>query len=190
MRRIVILAAMLMALGAAGAEAITVREIIELSKTGLSDEVLLALIDIERRVFPIDPETLKALKEAGVSERVILAMVKSGRIPPPQPEPAPAARVEAAPSPTPAPQPQVIVIEHRDEPRVREVPVEVAVPVYVPVYVDSSRRDYRHAVVTPPFSTIGLTHGSLGLSPAPKRPTSDPPYWNQWTNTHAPRGRK
>jgi hypothetical protein len=109
------------------AEAITVREVIQLSRAGLGEEVLLALIEIDQRVFPIDPETLRMLKEAGVSEKVIVAMVKSGRTPPPAPVmPDPLAITP----PPPAPEPQVVVIEH-DRPVVREVPV--AVPVYVAV---------------------------------------------------------
>ena len=75
------------ALFAARAEAVTLREIVELTRAGLSDEVLLALIEIDQRVFPVDPDTLKMLKDAGVSPAVIVAIVKSGRTPKPQPEP-------------------------------------------------------------------------------------------------------
>ena len=97
----------------------------ELSKAGLSDQVLLALIEVDRSVFTIDAPTLKMLKDAGVSEAVIVAMIRSGRTAPPvsldeQPiEP---------PPPFVAPEPQVVVIEH-EVPVVREVPV--AVPVYI-----------------------------------------------------------
>ena len=111
----------------ARADAITVREVIQLTRAGLGEEVLLALIEIDQRVFPIDPETLRMLKDAGVSEKVIVAMVKSGRTPPPAastPDPV------AVTPPPPAPEPQVVVIEH-ETPVVREVPV--AVPVYVAV---------------------------------------------------------
>ena len=111
----------------ARADAITVREVIQLTRAGLGEDVLLALIEIDQRVFPIDPETLRMLKDAGVSEKVIVAMVKSGRTPPPAaatPDPA------AFTPPPPAPEPQVVVIEHQT-PVVREVPV--AVPVYVAV---------------------------------------------------------
>ena len=109
------------------ADAITVREVIQLTRAGLGEEVLLALIEIDQRVFPVDPETLRMLKDAGVSEKVIVAMVKSGRTPPPAaltPDPV------AITPPPPAPEPQVVVIEH-ETPVVREVPV--AVPVYVAV---------------------------------------------------------
>ena len=48
----------LMSLAAGRADALTVRDVIELSKAGLSDSVLLALIDVDRTVFSIDTATL------------------------------------------------------------------------------------------------------------------------------------
>jgi hypothetical protein len=110
------------------ADALTVRDVVELTRAGLGEEVLLALIEVDRSIFPIDAATIKELKANGVSERVIVAMVRSGReMPPPEPI------VTEAPQPI-APQPQVVVIDHR-EPEVREVvrEVPVAVPVYIPV---------------------------------------------------------
>ena len=110
----------------ARADAVTLREVIQLTRAGLGEEVLLALIEIDQRVYPVDPETLRMLKDAGVSERVIVAMVRSGRTPPP----APPAPEPAAIAPPAAPEPQVVVIEH-DRPVVHEV--AVGVPVYVAV---------------------------------------------------------
>lgn len=115
----------------ARAEAVTIRDIVDLTKAGMGEEILLALIEVDGGVFRIDPETLTMLKREGVSERVILAMVRSGRTRPAE-EPAPPPVVEVAEAPAPPP---VVVIEHRD----REVPVPVAVPVYVPVF---QRRDH------------------------------------------------
>jgi len=63
----------------ARADALTVRDVVELTRAGLGEEVLLALIEVDRSVFPIDAATLKELKVNGVSERVIAAMVRSGR---------------------------------------------------------------------------------------------------------------
>jgi hypothetical protein len=111
------------------ADALTLRDVIELTRAGLGEEVLLALIEVDRSVFPIDAATIKELKANGVSERVITAMVRSGReVPPPEPI------VTEAPQPV-APQPQVVIIDHRDPPEVHEVvrEVRVAVPVYIPV---------------------------------------------------------
>jgi hypothetical protein len=188
MRRLVLLVLTIALCGAARADAVTMREIIELSKTGLSDEVLLALIDVERRAYPVDPDTLKMLKEAGVSERVIIAMIRSGR------SKAPVSDASAAPTPhSDSPQPQVVVIDHHerdDVPRVREVAVPVPVYVTVPVYVRTPRHvgGYRaHPVPTgQPASSIGLPHSRFGLSAPPPLPTSDPPYWR----TYAPLPRR
>lgn len=173
MRRLVLILLAVTVLSARPAAAITVRDIIELSKTGLSDEIILAIIDTERKVFPIDPATLKLLKDSGVSERVILAMVRSGRMQPVEP-PAPAPPV-VVPAAEHTPEPRVIVIDHHDNPPPPAREVAVPVPVYVPVFIP------RHGRSTPivPFSTIGLPQSRLGLSSPPPRPTSDPPYWKQ-----------
>ena len=128
MRSLACLAAvLLLTLVPARASALTVRDVIELTRAGLGDEILLALIDVDPSVFPIDSATLKRLKEAGVSERVIIAMIRSARLPAIAPEPV------VAEQPAPAPEPQVVVIEHHDPPQVREVAVPVPVPVYIPV---------------------------------------------------------
>jgi hypothetical protein len=59
--------------------ALTVDEIVALAKSGVTDTVILALIDRDRTVFAIEPQQVAALQRAGLSERVILAMLKSGR---------------------------------------------------------------------------------------------------------------
>jgi hypothetical protein len=136
----------------------SLRDLIELSKAGVGDDVLLALIEVHRPVYPVDPETLKGLKAAGVSSKVMVAMVKSGR----EAEAEPAMPV-VSPTPIPPPvtsPPHVVVIEHeREAPRVREVVVPVAVqyPVHsrfvYPVRTDRPRTE------TPP------------------RPKAEPVYW-------------
>lgn len=135
MGRLVLIFAAVVMLAPVKADALTVRDIVELSRAGLGDEVLLALIEVDRSVFPIDTPTLKLLKAAGVSDQVILAMVRSARTP---------VADDAGPALLPpvsaAAEPQVIVIEHHDAPpQIREVPV--AVPVYIPVVRRSHDRD-------------------------------------------------
>src|SRR5437016_1852625 len=71
--------ALVLALLPAVASAVTVPEIVALSKAGVSDGVILALIERDKTIFTIDPEQLVALKREGVSEDVVLAMLKSGR---------------------------------------------------------------------------------------------------------------
>lgn len=137
MRRLVLVVALL-AVPSAPADALTVRDVVELTRAGLGEEVLLALIEVDPSVFPIDTATLRYLKDAGVSQRVIVAMVRSARTPtPPAAQPDPFIS-QVAPQ---APEPQVVVIDHRDtETRVREVPV--AVPVYIPVVQRSRVRHH------------------------------------------------
>jgi len=126
MGRLVLIFAAVVMLAPGTAKALTVRDIVELSKAGLGDEVLLALIEVDRSVFPVDTPTLKLLKASGVSEPVILAMIRSARTPVVE-------DAVAAPLPQVSAhaEPQVIVIEHHAAPQIREVPV--AVPVYIPV---------------------------------------------------------
>lgn len=158
---------------AARAEAITLREIIELTQAGLSEEVLLALIEVDQRVFPVDPDTLKALKDGGVSPRVIVAIVKSGRTPQPQPDAAvPDSTVAEPPDP---PAPRVIVI---DRPVVHEVPVAVAVPVYVGVGGRSRvrHRDEPYLVPPTPFVPFGSA-AARTAEPMEPRKRPEPVYW-------------
>ncbi len=133
-RSLVAIVALVVSLAAGRAEAVTVRDVIELSKAGLSDSVLLALIDVDRSVFSIDTDTLKQLKSAGVSDAVIVAMIKSGRerpvenTPPPVvPEPVSPLVAEPQPGPDTAAEPAPPV------PSAQAVPYPIAIPV--PVYV-------------------------------------------------------
>jgi len=154
------------------AEALTIRDVIELTKAGISDEVLLALIDVDGGVYANDAATLKTLKEAGVSERVMVALVRSGRerrIPEPPPAAPPAE--DAAP-------PQVVVIEHH-EPRQPEVQqVVVPVPVYVPVYSGRPRSHRTGDAVhypRPVESTyVPFQSGQPAVRPQPQ---AAPVYW-------------
>jgi hypothetical protein len=154
MRRAILAIVFSLLAGPVTAQTLTTKEIVELTKAGLAEEVLLALIEVHRSVFPIDRETLKMLKAEGVRDNVVVAMIRSGRDPipvppPPPPQPTPSVIVDRGDG-TPeliikdrAPeQTRVVVVEEREQPlverrsraseeRVREVPV--AVPVYVPV---------------------------------------------------------
>ncbi len=99
------------------AEAVSVRDIIELSKAGLGDEVLVALIETDGTVFTLDADRILELRAAGVSDGVIVAMLRQGREPLPEPAPAPAEAVAPLPaeqtfteSPTAPAQTTVVVV--------------------------------------------------------------------------------
>lgn len=61
------------------ASAVTVDQVVELSKAGVSEAVILALIDRDRTVFTIDAEQILTLHRDGLTDRIIVAMLKSGR---------------------------------------------------------------------------------------------------------------
>ena len=69
----------LLTLAPAAASAVTVDQIIALSKAGISEPIILALIERDKTVLTIDPEQLASLRRDGLSENVIVAMLKSGR---------------------------------------------------------------------------------------------------------------
>jgi hypothetical protein len=172
MRRVLTALFAVLVLTAARADAVTIRDLIELSKAGLGDDVLIALIEVDRRVFSIDTATLKQLKEGGVSEPVIVALIRSGRAPRTEP---------AAPAPAPEPrQPEVIVVDHHDPaPAAAPAPVAYPVPVAVPVYVpvpSRSRGLGRHETVTTILPTDqGLVKARV---PVPANCVkAEPVYW-------------
>ena len=61
------------------ASAVSVRDIIELARAGLPDDVLVAVIDADRTIFTLDKEQILELKKAGVSNTVLLKMLRTGR---------------------------------------------------------------------------------------------------------------
>ena len=151
MRRSLFVLLLVVPLSAARADALTVRDVIELSKANVGDQVLLALIDVDRSVFTLDTAALKQLKEGGVSEPVIIAMIRSGRTQPAAPG---APSIDATsplsqPDDPPAPQAQVVVIDHHDA-AAAPVYIPVAVPVFLPMPGFSTLRTEHvtHDVVT------------------------------------------
>jgi hypothetical protein len=175
MRRIALLILPLITLLPASASAVTVRDVVELTRAGLGEDIILALIEVDPSVFPIDTATLKTLKAAGVSQRVIVAMVRSGRTQPPTADAGAPTVIEEAR----APEPQVVVIDHRDAPQVREVPV--AVPIYVAVPVTNRRLhvDERISHVPDPVDAAHrpLERSDDILSTYDRTRPSQPVYW-------------
>jgi hypothetical protein len=180
----------------ARADAITLQEIIDMTRAGISDDVLLALIEVDKGVFPVDTATLSKLKQAGVSETVMVAIVKSGRTPAPVPSTPP---VDVAPQDPP--EPQVVYVE-RERPVVREIH-EIVVPV--PVYVAVASPGIRHrgnAVVgdvltTPDMLPRSLSNpfGTITPQQLPQKERAEPVYWgwggkrrpDSWDPAPAPR---
>ncbi len=154
------------------AQALTIRDVIELTRAGLTDDVLVALIEVDGGVYSTDTATLKSLKDAGVSARVMIALIRSGRDRRVE-EPPPVPVVDNPPVETPP----TVVIEHRGviehrEPQVQQVVVPV--PVYVPVYPTRGRQ-YR----SEPFT--GIQESTFvplepGAADRPRK-AQEPVYW-------------
>lgn len=114
--RALLVLAVLLAPAAAGA--VTVRDIIELTKAGLSDDVLVAVIEADLTIFTLDKDQILELKEAGVSDTVLLKMLRTrGEL-----EPA------GNPEPVVPPQPGLVVIGASPAP----APVVVQQHFYLP----------------------------------------------------------
>jgi hypothetical protein len=158
------------------AQALTIRDVIELTRAGLTDDVLVALIEVDGGVYPTDPATLKSLKQAGVSDRVLIALIRSGRERRVE-EPTPAPVVDDAPLETPPP--PTVVIEHREvidhrEPHVQHVAVPV--PVYVPVYPTRGRH-HRSQEFTGSQESTFVPLQSGGIVRPRQEQKSEPVYW-------------
>lgn len=147
----------------ARADALTLRDIVELHKAGLSDDVLVALVEMHDRVFTLDVGTMKSLKADGLSDRVLIALINSGRTPPPEPVP-------LAVEPEPEPAPTVAVIDHHEpSPQV----IVQQVPVYVPVPVQRSAPRRVHVQDSTPASPF---YTGQVRERAPRR-APEPVYW-------------
>lgn len=109
MRRILMMIAFLALTQAASAQqALNNDSIAKLAKAGLSDDVIITTVNASPGTYDISPNGLIALKSAGVSDKVISAVVQraSSNSSAPQPSAATSPEVSApAPTGTPAPQP-------------------------------------------------------------------------------------
>jgi hypothetical protein len=74
-----LLMVLLVLLAPASASAVTLDQVVTLSKAGVSEAIILAVIDRDKTILTIEPAQLIALRNDGVSEAVILALLKSGR---------------------------------------------------------------------------------------------------------------
>lgn len=120
------------ALGVAGrADAVTIEDIIGLTRAGLSDEVLVALVETDGTVFTLTPAQLVELKIAGVSERVMVSMLWQGRTPIPEPNTETSAAQEFTPDPPAYPYPPAPIAT--PETTLVIVPTVVPWPFYVQV---------------------------------------------------------
>lgn len=65
-------------LAASTAETATLEDIVKLTQVGVADTVLIELIDMNPIPYSLAPSRLRALQEAGVSDIVLLALLRNG----------------------------------------------------------------------------------------------------------------
>ena len=162
---------------AASAEAVTMKDIVDLTKAGLGEEVLLALIEVDGGVFDVDADTIAGLKAAGVSDKVIVALVRSGRVRPAIEPQALSAVVEEQQAP-----PVVYIQQPAPTTVVREVAVPFPVYVGLPgVARGRHGRASRHGhddlqpSITAPALIQGRQRYLTDTPPPPKH--QEPVYW-------------
>jgi hypothetical protein len=187
-RLLVLVLTLLTVTGAARAEAVTIRDIVELTRAGLSDDVLVALIEADGTIFSLDAPKILELREAGVSERVLVAMLRSG----PAATRALAAQEQARQERATEKGPVVVILGAPSPPAVVEVPVPYPVLYPVPVVPPvTARRHVRHVVIPAPtteptrfgrFISDGTLPPGAYQQPAPR---AKPVYWG-WGGERRP----
>jgi hypothetical protein len=96
----------------ATASAVTIDEVVALSRSGVSEQVIVAIIERDQTLFALSPALIMKLQRDGLSDRVLLALIKSGR-----PSEPPVAVSPAAPAAAPVPPPPAIdVVGHGPQP--------------------------------------------------------------------------
>lgn len=142
------LAAVLLLGPAAGiAHAVTIPQLVALMREGLSDDVLVALIETDGSTFQLTAADILSLHRQGLSDKVILAMQKTARKIPKAAEPESPAPSVDQPSVQQIVQPAPAVVNVYQTVTQRVEPGYAArVPVYVPIAVPVA---FRPVVVRP-----------------------------------------
>ena len=193
MRRFLLMLVLLVCIPAT-ASAVTIDEIVALSKSGVSEQVIVAVIERDQTLFTLPPALIMKLQREGLSDRILLALIKSGH---PNEPPAPALAPSAVMPPAAPPPPAVTVVGHGPElpntltadatpywnlpvapsPMVIPVPVVVPVPVAAPHSHRRSPRPpepYLERTVNPLLCVERVSTGSSPFSPALTRVTECP----------------
>ena len=129
----------------ATASAVTIDEVVTLSKSGVSEQVIIAVIERDQTLFTLSPALIMKLQRDGLSDRILLALIKSGRSNEP-PVPASPVAPEVAPVAPVPPPPAIAIVGHGPQlPNTSEFdsaavdatealpPLSVPPPVFVPV---------------------------------------------------------
>jgi hypothetical protein len=167
--------------------AVTIDQVLAMSKAGVSDAVILEMIAREKTLVTIAPDRIIELRREGVSDAVIVALLKSG-VPTEE-----SLRAAADALPPPPVEPIVTVVGHGpqwpnvghyrvhdrvyDPPAVVAVPVPVLVPTPYASLRRSARRDHPPALertANPLLCIERMSSGASAFAPALTRVTECP----------------
>jgi len=177
------------------ASAVTIQELLEF-KGKLSDDVLVALIESDGSVFHLSISDVASLKEKGLSERVILAMLKTATkqraetpvaSPPPVYTPPPADPYGQPTQPYPQDQPQMISTDVSDQGQPQtKAPVVVNVRQEVTQHNDQPQQQPQYAQPYYAGYPLGYyNYGGFIGAPVVNRPVAQPVYWG-WNGQRRP----
>lgn len=167
MRRIsslVLLGALLVMPARAGAQT-SIDSLLGLKTAGFSDDLLIATFQSDGTVYHLTAEDLIFLRQQGISERVLIAMLETRRPPAAVPVAGSVALAPAPPQPAQVVPPVVEVTQHVEQRVEVEAPRQTPRTIYVPVPVTYVPRD--------PQPKVDPVYWGYGGRPRPSRvPTS------------------
>jgi hypothetical protein len=145
------------------AAAASMADLVQLSRAGLSDDILVALVEADDTSFALDAPKILELRQQGLSERVIAAMIKSGRshdrrTPAPQGGPdatCPGCDVAGQPSTADEPPSLVIIGAQKEEPPAPAPQQVIVVPWVYAVTGHSGHHPPRGQAPRTPYRGFG-----------------------------------
>ncbi len=173
--------------------AVTIQELLDF-KGKLSDDVLIALIESDGSVFHLSIGDVAALKEKGLSERVILAMLKTATKQQTTPAPPPVAQPPVDASGQPATQyapdqmPPAVAEPTDQQPAAPKAPVVVNVRQDVTQHVDQPQQSTQPGYSPYYAYPLGYyQYGGFIGAPVVNRPVvpAAPVYWG-WGGQRRP----
>jgi hypothetical protein len=143
--RTLVLALLFIAALPAPGRAVTLDDVVALSRQGVDASIVIAVIDADRTVFSLTPDQVVALKKQGVADAVIVKMLGTAR--------------EFA---QPAPPSLVIVGEQAPAPVAEPLPTIVTIPYFVAI-PGRGHHDHRPPRLAPPPVTPQPRPGDGGF---------------------------
>jgi hypothetical protein len=132
--------------GVTTAGELTLDQLVGLARQGVGNEVLVALVEVDAACWDLNAQRVLQLKNDGLAEPVIVALLRSGRADDGRCVNAEetGAGMLVVPGPL-SPEPRAVAeasyVDYETEPEIVEVPVAVAVPVFVSV---DDHHNWRH----------------------------------------------